>query len=52
MVFLNRCPRCKSRDVRLEDNTQGLYWHCPKCQHVQIAIPSPATATAQCPQAR
>jgi ribosomal protein L37AE/L43A len=38
MVFLTKCPRCKSREVRLQEDMQGLYWKCPKCQHVVEAL--------------
>jgi ribosomal protein L37AE/L43A len=37
MVFLTKCPRCKSQDVRLEEDMLGLYWKCPKCQYTQKA---------------
>jgi ribosomal protein L37AE/L43A len=37
MVFLTKCPRCKSREIRLQEDMQGLYWHCPKCRHVEAA---------------
>ena len=45
MVFLNKCPRCKSREIRLQEDLQGLYWQCPKCQHVEAAnVSAPVTS--------
>ncbi len=37
MVFLTKCPRGKSRDVRLEEDMRGLLWQCPRCKHAQKA---------------
>ena len=52
MVFLTKCPRCKSREVRLEQDLKGLYWRCPKCQHVAEAADSAPNAPAQSHQPR
>ncbi|HLF05149.1 MAG TPA: hypothetical protein VI855_08030 [Dehalococcoidia bacterium] len=52
MVFLTKCPRCKSREVLLQQDMQGRYWHCPKCQYVEAATDSPPVTTAQGRQPR
>jgi|GEM_PF-2505861 len=48
MIWLTRCPKCKSKKLELQQDLLGRYWQCLKCRHVESATEKPRiTPTGQ-----